>query len=171
MGLAAPHRPEARACRTGGETILHKTRVGEAGFTLLGLLAVLIMVGIVSAIAQHNLGRASGRYAVREQARRVHAELATARARAVAEGIDQSVALRGGERLEAAARTATGWRAVAPPVRLADHVSVRIDASPDGRVVFGPLGQVDRPHAILVSGGDEDILLRILASGTTAWDR
>lgn len=143
----------------------------DQGFTLIGLLGVLALVGIIAMVTHLNFGSASGSYAIRSEARVIHAELANARARALAEGREYALILTGGTRLHLAVRDGAGWRRTTPPVELAPHVEARVNGASTGEMVFRPLGRVDRPYTVVVTGYDRQVVLQILASGLTRWSQ
>lgn len=67
-------------------------RPGEHGFTLLEMLAVLLLVGLMASLALPNLGALSEQ-ALRDEARRLQAELERARERALVTGVRHRLVL------------------------------------------------------------------------------
>lgn len=71
---------------------LERARPRARGFTLLEMLAVLLLIGLVASLALPNLGALSEQ-ALRDEARRLGAELERARERALVTGIRHQLVL------------------------------------------------------------------------------
>ncbi|UCE86242.1 MAG: prepilin-type N-terminal cleavage/methylation domain-containing protein [Deltaproteobacteria bacterium] len=67
-----------------------RSRPGRGGFTLLELLAVVMILGLISSLALPYIGRQSSR-TLRAQARRIAADLELARERSVVTGVAHRV--------------------------------------------------------------------------------
>ncbi len=142
---------------------------GSLGFGLLELLVVLVLLGAAAAVTYYGLG-GPHRYSLVSVARQVHAEVATARARAIAEAVDYRIELRGGSRLYVSRRRGAGWELVGRPTELARHATVSIDGSSSGSIGFLRHGRPDRPHTVVVRDSREHRTLRVMASGLIRWE-
>jgi type II secretion system protein H len=109
------------------------------GFTLVEMLAVLVLMGIVLALAAPRIGDESVKLSVRSASQKVGAFLTRARAEAMQNGRRTAVVrVNNGIRLVMDNGTATptilGWQ----DLGLEQHVT--LDASPSDSIVFDPRG-------------------------------
>ncbi len=70
----------------------------EAGFSLVELLAVLVVVGIVTALAAPNLTRWIENYRVKAAARQLVGDLQSVRMKAISEKVDHRISFDNGNR-------------------------------------------------------------------------
>lgn len=141
----------------------------SSGITLLELLLVLSILGILVTLALPGFVGGTGSHRVVRESRKVHAALAHARARAVAEQRPHRFVLLadGRYRLEALTDGA-GWVAYQTSAAPSDPVRV-IGGSGGGAVVFEPDGRVETPATVRVGAPPSRHEIRILAGGLVRW--
>ncbi|MGH7541778.1 MAG: GspH/FimT family pseudopilin [Gemmatimonadota bacterium] len=139
------------------------------GHSIAALLTALAVVGIATAIVYGGLGTASGRHALVADARRVHASLAEARARAIAEERAYRVEAPGGRSLRVSRLEGGTWRVVGRPVRLPTYLRIRISGGPLASVEFRPPGRVSHPRTVVIEGPTDRRTIHVLASGMIRW--
>lgn len=141
------------------------------GLTLLELLLVLAILGVLVTLALPSLGGGTGSHRVVRQSREVHAALAQARARAVAEQRPHRFVLLADGRYRLQVLTdATGWVTYLTSLAPSDPLRV-IGGSGGGAVVFEPDGRVERPAIVRIGEPPRRHEIRILAGGLIQWGR
>ena len=154
-------------------TPLPKTAIRQTpasnGLTFLEVLIVLAVLGLLATIALPSIGGGARSHRVVRQAREVHAALAQARARALAEQRTQRFQLLadGRYRLQSQSQ-ASGWSTYLTSAAPSAPISL-IGGSGDDTLVFGPDGRVDAPATILVGEPPKVHEIRILAGGLVQW--
>lgn len=157
-----PARPPRLAIRASS---------ASRGVTLLELLLVLTILGVLVTLALPGIGGGTASHRVVRQSREVHAALAQARARAVAEQRPHRFVLLadGRYRLQALSDD-TGWAAYLTSLAPSDPIRV-IGGSGGGAVVFGPNGRVQTPATVQIGDPPRRHEIRILAGGLVQWGR
>lgn len=144
----------------------------EEGMTLLEILVVLAMIGIFALVAIPAVSDALQPHKVVEQARRVHAQLGLARARAMAEQKEYRFRVSGGDeyRLEYSEPGADDWTTYGG-VKAVDGngVTVAIDGAGTGEVVFKPTGRAGAPVTVRVEDAGRWHEIDVQASGMASW--
>lgn len=159
----APIEPQGRP------RLADRAAPASGGFTLIALLTTLAVLGIAVAVTYGGLGRASGRYALVAEARRVHARLAEVRARTIAEQREHRVQVVGGRLLAVSRREGSAWRTAGSPLRLPAHLELRMSGGAGATLDFRPPGRVAVPRTIVVQGPGERRTMQVLASGMIRW--
>lgn len=142
---------------------------GRRGVTFVELLLVLVLLGILAALALPSFGAGARSHRVVRQAREVHGALAQARARAVAERRPQRFRIQedGRFRLEAL-DDAGSWTPFLTSLPVEEPVAV-VGGS-GGTVTFGPDGRVEAPATVTVGDPPSRHQILILAGGLLRWE-
>jgi prepilin-type N-terminal cleavage/methylation domain-containing protein len=141
---------------------------GRRGLTFVELLLVLVLLGILAAVALPSFGAGARSHRVVRQAREIHGALAQARARAVAERRPQRFKIQddGRFRLEALDDAGT-WISYLNSLPVEEPVAV-VGGS-GGTVTFEPDGRVEAPATVTVGNPPSRHEIRILAGGLLRW--
>jgi prepilin-type N-terminal cleavage/methylation domain-containing protein len=138
------------------------------GVTLIEILIVMTLVAILAAIAIPRVAGTSDPYEAVEQARRIHAAMARARAAAVAEQRPYRFVLSSGGAWQVDVETSPGtWTATADSATASGVVT--LDGASSGTITFYPRGRVDDTHTIAVDVDGHVQTMRIFASGLVRW--
>lgn len=141
---------------------------GRRGLTFIELLLVLVLLGILAAIALPSLGVGARSHRVVRQAREVHGALAQARAHAVAERRPQRFRVLADGRFRLEARDDAGtWIAFLTSLPTGEPVTVV--GGTGGTVTFEPDGRVEAPATVTVGNPPSRHEIRILAGGLLRW--
>lgn len=142
---------------------------GRRGLTFVELLLVLVLLGILAAVALPSFGAGGRSHRVVRQAREVHSALAQARTRAVAERRPQRfrVLEDGRYRLEARddAGTWTAFQTSLPP-----EAPLLVVGGSGGTIAFQPDGRVETPATVTVGDPPSRHEIRVLAGGLVRWE-
>lgn len=142
---------------------------GRRGMTFVELLLVLVLLGILAAVALPGLATGARSHRVVRQAREVHGALAQARARAVAERRPQRFRVLGDGRYRLEARDDAGtWTAF--QTSLPPEVPVVVAGGSGGTIVFEPDGRVETPATLTVGHPPSRHEIRVLAGGLVRWE-
>jgi prepilin-type N-terminal cleavage/methylation domain-containing protein len=138
------------------------------GITLIEVLIVMTLVGILAAIAIPRIAGSSDPYDAVDQARKIHAAMANARARAVATQRQQRFVLASGStwKVEEENPVAT-WTATTDSGTATGTVT--IDGTSSGTVLFYTRGRVDAARTIVVTVDGHQQRINVLASGLVRW--
>ena len=149
--------------------LAHSGVFGRRGVTFVELLLVLVLLGILAALALPSFGAGARSHRVVRQAREVHGALAQARARAVAERRPQRFRIQddGRFRLEALDDAGT-WTPFLTSLPVEEPVAV-VGGS-GGTVTFGPDGRVEAPATVTVGDAPSRHEILILAGGLLRWE-
>ncbi|MGH7565551.1 MAG: type II secretion system protein [Gemmatimonadota bacterium] len=138
------------------------------GVTLIEVLIVMTLVGILAAIAIPRVAGSSDPYAAVDEARKIHAAMANARARAIATQRQHRFVLASGGVWKVEEENPPGtWVATADSG--VSDAGVRMDGIQSGTVTYYPRGRVDAPKTIQVSVDGHQQRIVILASGLVRW--
>ncbi len=138
------------------------------GISLIEVLIVMTLVGILAAIAIPRVAGTSDPYAAVDEARRIHAAMANARARAIATQRQQRFVLASGAVWKVEEENPPGtWNATADS-GTAD-AAVTMGGSTSGTIVYYPRGRVDAPKSIEVNVDGHAQSIDVLASGLVRW--
>ena len=137
------------------------------GVTLIEILLVMTLVGILAAIAIPRVAGSSDPYEAADEARRIHAAIADARARAVATQRQQRFVLASGGQWRVEEDVSGTWT-----VR-GDSATARgtmtMGGASTGTIMFYTRGRVDAAKTIRVSVDGHEQVIRVLASGLVRW--
>jgi prepilin-type N-terminal cleavage/methylation domain-containing protein len=138
------------------------------GITLIEVMIVMVLVGILAAVAIPRVAGSSDPYAAVDQARKIHAAMANARARAIATQRQQRFVLASGGvwKVEEEASAGT-WVATGDSATVAGTVTM--EGASSGTVVFYPRGRVDLAKSIVVNVDGHQQRINLLASGLVRW--
>lgn len=138
------------------------------GVTLIETLIVVTLIGLLAAIAIPRVAGTSDPYQAVEEARRISAALAKARASAVAEQRQYRFVLSSGGSWQIDVENSPGtW--VATPDSATASGTLKMDGASSGTITFYPRGRVDDLHTISVDVDGHIQTMRILASGLVRW--
>lgn len=142
---------------------------GRRGVTFVELLLVLVLLGILAAVALPSFGVGARSHRVVRQAREVHSALAQARARAVAERRPQRFRIQEDGRFRLEAREDAGdWTPFL--ISLPVEEPVAILGGTGGTVTFEADGRVDAPATVTVGDLPSRHAIRVLAGGLLRWE-
>ncbi|HET6343036.1 MAG TPA: GspH/FimT family pseudopilin [Gemmatimonadota bacterium] len=141
---------------------------GRRGVTFVELLLVLVLLGILAALALPSFGAGARSHRIVRQAREIHGALAQARARAVAERRPQRFRIQddGRFRMEALDDAGT-WIPYLTSLPVDEPLAV-VGGS-GGTVTFEPDGRVEAPASVTVGNPPSRHEIRILAGGLLRW--
>lgn len=138
------------------------------GISLIEVLMVMVLVGILAAIAIPRVAGSSDPYAAVDEARRIHAAMANARARAIATQLPNRFVLASGGVWKVEQETTPGtWAATGDSGT--SSAAVTMGGSSSGTVLYYPRGRVDAPKTIEVSVDGHSQSIDVLASGLVRW--
>jgi type IV fimbrial biogenesis protein FimT len=138
------------------------------GVTLVEVLIVMTLVAILAAIAIPRVAGTSDPYEAVEQARRIHAAMARARAAAIAEQRPYRFVLSSGGAWQLDVESSPGtWTATGDSATASGTVT--LDGMSSGTITFHPRGRVDDTHTIAVDVDGHVQTMRIFASGLVRW--
>jgi prepilin-type N-terminal cleavage/methylation domain-containing protein len=142
---------------------------GRRGLTFVELLLVLVLLGILAAVALPSFGAGARSHRVVRQAREVHGVLAQARARAVAERRPHRFRIQEDGRFRLEARDDAGtWTPVLTSLPVEEPVAVV--GGTGGTVVFEPDGRAQAPATVIVGDPPSRHRIRVLAGGLLRWE-
>lgn len=148
--------------------ILPSVTRSRRGISLIEALIVMVLVGILAAVAIPRVAGSSDPYAAVDEARRIHAAMANARARAIATQRQYRFVLASGGVWKVEEENPPGtWTATADS-GTAD-ANVTMGGSSSGTVVYYPRGRVDAPKTIAVTVDGHSQSIDVLASGLVRW--
>ena len=138
------------------------------GISLIEALIVMVLVGILAAVAIPRVAGTSDPYAAVDEAREIHAAMANARARAIATQRQQRFVLASGAVWKVEEENPPGtWNATADSGTAA--AAVTMGGASSGTVVYYPRGRVDAPKTIEVTVDGHTQSIDVLASGLVRW--
>lgn len=137
------------------------------GVTLIEILLVLTLVGILAAVAIPRVAGSSDPYEAVDEARRIHAAIAEARARAVASQREQRFVLASGGAWRVEEEAAGTWTVRGDSATA--RGTVTIDGAATGTITFYTRGRVDAPRRITINVDGHRQSIDILASGLVRW--
>ena len=140
------------------------------GISLIEVLMVMVLVGILAAVAIPRVAGTSDPYAAVDEARRIHAAMANARARAIATQLPHRFVLASGAVWKVEQEdpvTAGTWVATADSGT--SDASVTMGGVGSGTILYYPRGRVDAPKTIVVSVDGHEQSIDVLASGLVRW--
>lgn len=137
------------------------------GVTLIEILLVLTLVGILAAVAIPRVAGSSDPYEAVDEARRIHAAIADARARAVATQREQRFVLASGGAWRVEEDVSGAWTVRGDSATA--RGSVTMDGAATGTLTFYTRGRVDAPRTITVAVNGHTQSIDVLASGLVRW--
>ena len=137
------------------------------GVTLIEILLVLTLVGILAAVAIPRVAGSSDPYEAVDEARRIHAAIAEARARAVASQREQRFVLASGGAWRVEEDAAGTWTVRGDSATARGNVTM--NGATTGSIRFYTRGRVDAPRTITVNVDGHTQSIDVLASGLVRW--
>ena len=138
------------------------------GISLVEVLIVMVLVGILAAVAIPRVAGSSDPYAAVDEAREIHAAMANARARAIATQRQHRFVLTGGAVWKVEEESSPGtWTATADSGT--SDATVTMGGASAGTVVYYPRGRVDAPQTLDVTVNGHEQTIDVLASGLVRW--
>jgi len=138
------------------------------GITLIETLIVMTLIGLLAAVAIPRVAGTSDPYAAVDEARKIHAAMANARARAIATQRQYRFVLASGGAWKVDEENPPGtWVATADSG--AADATVTMDGASSGTITYYPRGRVDAPKTIQVAVDGHTQTIDILASGLVRW--
>ncbi|HKY61332.1 MAG TPA: GspH/FimT family pseudopilin [Gemmatimonadota bacterium] len=142
---------------------------GRRGLTFVELLLVLVLLGILAAVALPTFGTGARSHSVVRQAREVHGALAQARTRAVAERRPHRFRIQEDGRFRLEARDDAGtWTPILISLPVAEPVAVV--GGTGATVTFEPDGRAAAPATVTVGDPPSRHRIRVLAGGLLRWE-
>jgi prepilin-type N-terminal cleavage/methylation domain-containing protein len=139
------------------------------GITLLETLIVMVLIGILAAIAIPRIAGSSDPYAAVDEARTLHAAMANARARAIATQRQHRFVLASGGVWRVQEDIPGNGTWTATPDSGVASATVTMGGASSGTVVYYPRGRVDAPKTIEVTVDGHVQTIDVLASGLVRW--
>lgn len=140
------------------------------GISLIEALIVMVLVGILAAVAIPRVAGSSDPYAAVDEARRIHAAMANARGRAIATQLPHRFVLAsGGVWKVEQENPATPGTWIATADSGTSDATVTMGGAGSGTILYYPRGRVDAPKTIEVSVDGHSQTIDILASGLVRW--
>lgn len=155
--------------RADGKTNQGQVVKRETGITLVETLTIVVLIGILAAVAIPSLAPSSSPYDVVREARRAHSVLVEARSRATAEQRDYRFSVSAGNSYQVQYDNGAGWTAFRT-ISLPAGIAMTIGGGDSGAIVFKPHGRVEGPTAIALEDGRAYQRVSILASGLVRWE-
>ncbi|HET6362456.1 MAG TPA: type II secretion system protein [Gemmatimonadota bacterium] len=138
------------------------------GISLIEVLIVMVLIGILATVAIPRIAGTSDPYAAVDEARKIHAAMANARARAIATQRQQRFVLASGAVWKVEEESSPGtWTATADSGT--SNATVTMGGATSGTLVYYPRGRVDAPQSIDVSVDGHEQSIDVLASGLVRW--
>lgn len=138
------------------------------GVTLLEVLIVMTLVGLLAAVAIPRVAGSSDPYAAVDEARKLHAAMAKARARAIATQRQQRFVLSSGNVWKVEEENPPGtWTATSDSGT--SKATITMEGASSGTLVYYPRGRVDAPKTIQVVVSGHTQTIDVLASGLVRW--
>jgi prepilin-type N-terminal cleavage/methylation domain-containing protein len=111
----------------------------KTGFTLIELLIVIVMIGVLLALSMPKLMKVGAQSSTRSGAQTIAAQLATARAAAIASGYKSRLTLAGSTITIATSDSLGTYTTLGKSISLAE-TGVTVTGTPASNVVFDPRG-------------------------------
>ena len=138
------------------------------GISLIEALIVMVLVGVLAAIAIPRVAGTSDPYAAVDEARKIHSAMANARARAIGTQRQHRFVLASGAVWKVEEETSPGtWAATADSGTA--NAAVTMAGSTSGTLIYYPRGRVDAPKRIEVTVDGHMQSIDVLASGLVRW--